>query len=195
MPSSSPQISRPSGVRRRTSPAGTGSGSTRPGSSRYERISSTMTVRSLSISALRGRGRTISSPRTSIAAGGLAERDADPVDRRFAVRGRVERAADPLDRLRDRPASSGSAAVPLKVMCSMKWATPAWLGRSRGASRPGRRRRWRPSARRGGERVMTRGPSGSAVRSNIRRDGTRCGGRRPAQGAAGRSVPGAIGSG
>ena len=66
MSASSPQISRPSG------PSPNIAGWNRiwqysDGSSRYERISSTITVRSLSMSASSRRGRTISSPMTSIA--------------------------------------------------------------------------------------------------------------------------------
>jgi hypothetical protein len=66
MPASSPQISRPSGPSPKTAcwkriwPYSAGS-------SMYERISSMMTARSWSISAASRVGRTISSPRTSIA--------------------------------------------------------------------------------------------------------------------------------
>ena len=89
-------------ARPRTSPAGTGSGQCSAGSSRYERISSTMTARSPSISRL-----VEVRPDDQLAedvhrAGRLAARDADPVDGRLAVGRRVERPADALDRLADR---------------------------------------------------------------------------------------------
>ena len=113
-------------------------------------------------------------------AGGLAARDADPVDGGFAVRRGVERAADPFDRLADGPRRRVGGVVPLNVRCSMKWATPA-SRRSPGAIRPGRTRRWRPNATRAAGQLMTRGPSGSAVRSNIATDGT---GRDPPTAAA-----------
>ena len=64
----------------------------------------------------------------------------------------------------------GNACVPLKVRCSMKWAQPAWSALS-----------WREPARTcasieterdpGSRAEMTRGPSGSAVRSNIGAEG------------------------
>ena len=87
--------------RPRTSPAGTGSGRTRPGRRGSERISSTMTCRSRSISC-----DVEERPDDQLAEHvhrplGLAPRHADPVDGRLAVRGRVERAADALDRLGD----------------------------------------------------------------------------------------------
>ena len=80
---------------------------------------------------LAARGRTISSARTSIARSRLARRDADPVDGRLAVGRGVEAAAARPRSPRRSPGSSGRRAVPLNVMCSMKWATPACSGASR----------------------------------------------------------------
>ncbi len=89
----------------------------------------------------------------------LAPRDADPVDRRLAVGGRVERAADALDRLARSPGSTGYAVVPLNVMCSMKWATPASSGVSR--REPARTYAAMETERAPGSRaLMTRGPVG-----------------------------------
>ena len=62
-----------------------------------------MIVRSLSMSWSDRTGRTMSSPSDVHRPGGLAPRDADPVDGRLAVGRGVERAADALDRLADRP--------------------------------------------------------------------------------------------
>ena len=104
--------SRGRAARRRTSPSGTGSGSTPTGSSRYERISSMITVRSLSMSrVLEAR------PDDQLAddvhrAVDLAARHAHPVDRRLAVGGRVERATDALDRLADRAGRRVGASCP-----------------------------------------------------------------------------------
>src|SRR5829696_2525600 len=65
----------------------------------------------------------------------------------------------------------GYAAVPLNVMCSMKWATPASSADSR--REPARTYAAMETERAPGSRaLMTRGPSGSAVRSNIAVDGT-----------------------
>ena len=65
----------------------------------------------------------------------------------------------------------GYAAVPLNVMCSMKWATPASAGDSR--REPARTYAAMETERAPGSRaLMTRGPAGSAVRSNIAADGT-----------------------
>src|SRR5687767_9570795 len=65
----------------------------------------------------------------------------------------------------------GNRAVPLKVMCSMKCATPASAGVSR--REPARTYAAMETERAPGSRaLMTRGPDGSAVRSNIAADGT-----------------------
>src|SRR5687767_1136542 len=65
----------------------------------------------------------------------------------------------------------GNRAVPLKVMCSMKCATPASAGVSR--REPARTYAAMETERAPGSRaLMTRGPDGSAVRSNIALDGT-----------------------
>ena len=66
MPSSSPQISRPSGPSPNIA-AWNRIWQYSAGSSRYERISSTMTARSLSMSRSASVGRTMSSPTTSMA--------------------------------------------------------------------------------------------------------------------------------
>ena len=66
IPASSPQISRPSGPSPKSA-VWISIWQYSAGSSRYERISSTMTVRSWSMSASSSLGRTTSSPRTSIA--------------------------------------------------------------------------------------------------------------------------------
>ena len=66
MSASSPQISRPSGPSPNIA-VWNRIWQYSDGSSRYERISSMMTVRSLWMSAPSSRGRTISSPMTSIA--------------------------------------------------------------------------------------------------------------------------------
>ena len=66
MSSSSPQISRPSGPSPNIA-CWNRIWAYSAGSSRYERISSTITARSPSISSSASRGRTMSSPRTSIA--------------------------------------------------------------------------------------------------------------------------------
>ena len=97
-PASSPQISRPSGPSPNIA-CWNRIWAYSAGSSRYERISSTMTVRSLSISVV-----VEARPDDELAEdvhrpGRLAPRDADPVDGRLAVRRGVERAADALDRL------------------------------------------------------------------------------------------------
>ena len=82
---------------------------------------------------------------------GLAQRDAHPVDRRFAVGGGVERPADALDRLADGARRRvGGRALERDVLHEMGDAD---LARApRGASRRGRRRRSRPSAPRGAAR-------------------------------------------
>src|SRR5688572_21594590 len=62
----------------------------------------------------------------------------------------------------------GNAEVPLNVMCSMKWATPAWSGPSR--REPARTYAAMETERAPARRALiTRGPEGSAVRSNIAR--------------------------
>ena len=67
--------------------------------------------------------------------------------------------------------------MPLNVMCSMKWATPTWPGASR--RDPARTYAAIETERAAGSRALiTRGPAGSAVRSNIAGDGTGTG-RRP----------------
>ena len=66
MSDSSPQISRPSGPSPNIA-VWNRIWQYSDGSSRYERISSMMTARSLWISAASSRGRTISSPTTSMA--------------------------------------------------------------------------------------------------------------------------------
>ena len=71
IPSSSPQISRPA-ARPPNSAAWNRIWRTRSGRRGSERISSMMTDRSPSISSLSSFGRTMSSPRTSIASGRLA---------------------------------------------------------------------------------------------------------------------------
>ena len=122
---SSPQISRPSGPSPNIA-VWNRIWQYSDGSSRYERISSMMTARSLSMSAA-----VEPRPDDQLAddvhrALGLAPRDADPVDRRLAVGRGVERAADAFDRLADRARRRDTRAVPLNVRCSMKWATPTW---------------------------------------------------------------------
>src|SRR6476619_5504801 len=63
------------------------------------------------------------------------------------------------------------AFVPLKVRCSMKWATPASAALSR--REPARTYAAMETERAPGTReLMTRGPSASAVRSNIATAGT-----------------------
>src|SRR6185369_4657258 len=60
----------------------------------------------------------------------------------------------------------GYAAVPLNVRCSRKWATPTWPGASR--RDPARTYAATDADRAPARRaLMTRGPSGSVVRSNI----------------------------
>ena len=61
----------------------------------------------------------------------------------------------------------GNAAVPLKVRCSRKWAMPACSGASR--REPAGTYAATETDRAVGSRAeMTRGPSATAVRSNIR---------------------------
>src|SRR5690349_14295830 len=129
-----------------------------------------ITVRSPSISLLSSDGRTMSSPSTSIAssASRIGTRTQYTVDSRSVAA------------LNDPPTPSiaslmarvvGYAAVPLNVMCSMKWATPASAGDSR--REPARTYAAMETERAPGTReLITRGPSGSAVRSNIAADGT-----------------------
>src|SRR5439155_832683 len=65
----------------------------------------------------------------------------------------------------------GKRLVPLNVMCSMKWATPASAGVSR--REPARTYAAMETERAPGSlALITRGPAGSAVRSNIAADGT-----------------------
>ena len=97
---------------------------------------------------------------------GLAARHADPVDRRLAIRGRVERAADALDRLAQRARRRvRRRALERQVLEEVGHA--GLLGRLEARAGAARTRRPRRTARAGSRAVITRGPSGSAVRSNI----------------------------
>src|SRR5438552_4197881 len=61
----------------------------------------------------------------------------------------------------------GYAFVPLKVRCSMKWATPTWPSAS--SREPARTYAAIETERAAGSRALiTRGPASSTVRSNIR---------------------------
>ena len=100
MPSSSPQISRPSGPSPNIA-CWKRIWAYSAGSSRYERISSTMTARSWSIS-WSAQHRPDDELRDHVdRALRLADRDPDPVDGRLAIRRGVEAAADALDGLGD----------------------------------------------------------------------------------------------
>src|SRR5688572_3374559 len=175
MPLSSPQISRPSG------PSPNNAVWNRicaysAGSSWYERISSMITERSPSISLASRTGRTISSPRTSTARGASRRgtRTQYTVDSR-SVEALNEPPTPSIASLIERV--DGYARVPLNVMCSMKWATPASLADSR--REPARTYAAMETERAPGNReLITRGPEGSAVRSNIAADGTGMGPRR-----------------
>src|SRR6185369_3671900 len=81
----------------------------------------------------------------------------------------------------------GYAAVPLNVRCSRKWATPTWPGASE--REPARTYAAIDTDRAPGRRALiTRGPAGSAVRSNIAADGT---GGPPSEALARRGTAGA----
>src|SRR6478672_10301097 len=78
----------------------------------------------------------------------------------------------------------GYARVPLKVRCSMKWATPTWPAVS--SREPASTYAATDTDRAAGSRALiTRGPAGTTVRSNIRAmvadwdDGTPRGSARP----------------
>ncbi len=125
-----------------------------------------ITLRSLSISVVLRIGRTMSSPRTSIARGAsrIGTRTQYTVDSR-SVAALNEPPTPSIASLMSRV--DGYAAVPLNVMCSMKWATPASAALSR--REPARTYAAMETERAPGTReLMTRGPSTSAVRSNIR---------------------------
>ena len=100
MSASSPQISRPSGPSPNIA-VWNRIWQYSEGSSRYERISSMMTVRSLSMSASLEPRSDDQLADDVHRAFSLATWDSHPVDSRFAIGGGVERAADALDRLAD----------------------------------------------------------------------------------------------
>ena len=147
IPASSPQISRPSGPSPNIA-CWKRIWAYSAGSSRYERISSTITARSPSISVVVERRPDDQLAEDVHRPGRLAPRDADPVDGRLAVGRRVERAADALDRLGDRP-GRGEARRPLERDVLHEVGDAGLARASRGASRRGRTPRWRPNARRG----------------------------------------------
>ena len=119
-------------------------------------------------------------------AGGLAARHADPVDGGLAIGGGVGRAADALDRLGERAGGRvARRALEGQVLHEVGARRPARA--PRGASRPARRPRRDRSGSPGRRAEMTRGPSGSAVRSNIGADGT--GNAQERAGAAGPRLP------
>ena len=146
MPASSPQISRPSGPSPNIA-CWMRIWAYSDGSSKYDRISSTMTVRSCSMSASSSVGRTISSPSTVHRRARLAPRDADPVDGRLAVCGGVRtEPPTPSTASRDR-ARRRVARRALERQVLHEVGDARLLGRSPPATRPARRRRSTPIAR------------------------------------------------
>ena len=97
---------------------------------------------------------------------GLPSRHAHPVDSGLAIGRRVERATDALDRLAERARRRiGGGALERQVLQEVGHARPARA--SRGAIRPGTYAAIDTDRAAGSGAVITRGPSGSVVRSNI----------------------------
>src|SRR5215210_1111208 len=129
-----------------------------------------MTSRSPSISRSARVGRTISSPRTSMAR--VASRRGTRTQYTVDSRSVAALNEPPTPSIASEIARvEGKRVVPLNVMCSMKCATPACSGVSR--REPARTYAAMETERAPGSlALITRGPAGSAVRSNIGGDGT-----------------------